>query len=375
MKTLRSEWPQVRQYEKKGHTYFAVDMRRAGYNGQKWRNCPDKVRALEYAREIAKKVAATGLNSINRLNQDPRIAAWQEQLAIYGKTIDDAFNLALKTYAQEARDRATPFFGELVNVWVDDKATDKLKPIRPRSLKTLRSYASLFKRHFGDIRIAEITQEKVETFLSSKGNGGQYKANLRNYLSQFFNWTIKKNYYDKNPCKDIEITVERETPKYFSVADCERLMSIATEKNMVGYFCLCLFGGVRPEETEKLTWQNINLETKEILIPKDTSKTKKPRQWIVSPTLYAWLSSLDTKQPLIPSNLRRSKRQVMAAMGNWHPDILRHSFCTYTYANDPHHNLANLAHVMGNSPKIIETFYKGVIPQAEVEKWFNILPA
>jgi hypothetical protein len=38
MKTIRKEWPRVRQYVKAGNTYFHVDLRRKHYQGQKWKN-------------------------------------------------------------------------------------------------------------------------------------------------------------------------------------------------------------------------------------------------------------------------------------------------------------------------------------------------
>lgn len=371
-KTLRREWPQVRQFSRGKHIYTAVDLRRAGYNGQKWKNFKTATEALEYARRVAEKVKATGVNSINKLNADPRIANWEQQLAIYGKTIEQAINSALTLYAQQQKDKASPFISGLLTLWVDDRKNDKLNPLRPRSLKSLRVAADTFKKDLNDAKLIDITQERIEQYLNTKGDSNQYRENLRNYLGQFFNWAIKKGYSPTNPAKKIEIRVIRTTPVFFSVDDSSKVMKLAVKHNMAGYFSLCLFGGVRPEEAEKLSWGHINLTTKEITIPADISKTKKPRQWVMSDTLYKWLGSLDNKQPLIQSGWRKAKRAVIKAMGNWQQDVLRHTFCTYTYAL--HHKLEELSYVMGNSPRIIETFYRGIIPQAEVEKWFKILP-
>ena len=349
-------------------------MRRTGYHGQKSRHMPDKKRAMEFAREIAAKTQATGLNSISRLNEDPRVVIWESQLAIYGKSLEQAVNLALQTYQKEKLDRESPFLAELLNLWIMDKTKNKLAPMRQRSQQTLRNNATLFKKAFADLRICDLTKDKIESFLQDRGQSNQYRENLRNYLGQFLNWSIKKGYHNENPCKSIEINVERQSPKYLQVDDCRRLLELAIKNDMVGYFALCLFGGVRPEECEKLTWNNIKLDTREIFIPKEISKVKQDRQWIMNDTLFAWLRSLDRKSPLIASGWRKGKRSVIKAYGPWTADILRHTYATFAYAGDPSHNLHNLSHVMGNSPRIIGTFYKGVISQTEVSKWYGLLP-
>jgi hypothetical protein len=64
MKTIRKEWPRVRQYVKAGNTYFSVDLRRKHYQGQKWKNFTSRDKALEFASHIGKKVATSGVEPL-----------------------------------------------------------------------------------------------------------------------------------------------------------------------------------------------------------------------------------------------------------------------------------------------------------------------
>jgi hypothetical protein len=86
VKTIRKEWPKVRQYVKSGNTCYQVDLRRKDYQGLKWKNFTDRAAALAYASEVAEKVAKDGVSSISVVGIDLRIQAWSEQFAIYDKT-------------------------------------------------------------------------------------------------------------------------------------------------------------------------------------------------------------------------------------------------------------------------------------------------
>ena len=57
MKTIRKEWPRVRQYVKAGNSNFHLDLRRKHYQGQKWKNFNRRDKALDYASKIGSKSA------------------------------------------------------------------------------------------------------------------------------------------------------------------------------------------------------------------------------------------------------------------------------------------------------------------------------
>ena len=375
MKLLRKDYPRVRQYVKAGNTYFQVDLRRKHYVGPKFKGFNNRERALRFAAEMAAKVAKSGVDSISVVGVDPKVKAWREQFALYGKTLEQAVEVALGVFQKEQAVRESPHMAALLSVWVDDKTSDSLKPLREKSKKSIRNMAETFKADFGMARIKEITTERVEQYLRDKPCSQQYRENLRSYLSQFFNWCRKKKHHNENPAEDIDVQVVRGVPEFFSVEQCRAIMTEASKpenRAMTAYFALCLFGGVRPDETERMSWENIHGE--EVFIPAQIAKTKKDRLFKMSGNLAAWIRFCRGTSPLVPaSNIKNLRVRVCKPLKfAWIADGLRHTFATFHYAK--HHSLEELRHAMGNSPAIIERFYRGTIGEDQVEGFWSILP-
>lgn len=377
MKTIRKDWPRVRQYEKSGNIYYSVDLRKRHYQGQKWKNFTSRDEALDWASDIAKKVAKSGVDSIKAVQEGDKVKAWGEQCAVYGKTVEQAIETALSVWQKEQKVMESPFMSELLTVWMLDKIENPLKPLRPRSEKSLRWMANTFKADFGDARIKQIDKGRLDKYLRDKKVSNRSRKNLRNYLGQFFNWAVRKGYYDKNPVEEIEIHVQNSTPKFFKLEQCVAILKqVLKEENnsMMAYFTLCLFGGVRPEEAQRMAWKpNVKMDTREIYIPASISKTKKDRMFNMPSLLNVWLNYCSQDELLIPANFRRLKDRVIKGLKfDWIQDGLRHTFATFHYAR--HKNLEELRHIMGNSPAIIERFYKGAISSDVVKTFWNLLP-
>src|SRR5215471_2505518 len=255
LKVWRKQWPKVRETVNRGRRYFVVDLRRAGTNGT-FRNTTEKDTALEFARSIGDKVVKTGLDSLTAT--DPRIKIWNEQAAIVRKTIDEVFAAGLNVFTTERKVSASPTMAELLNLWMLDKIEDTLKPLRERSKKTIRAMSNRFKEEFGEERIAEVTEERVDQYLRDEDVSNQTKKNLRSYLVQFFNYALKKKYITENPALSVEIHVQNGVPEYYTVEDCQKIMKEMLQpenKSLISYFALCLFGGVRPLECERMEWK------------------------------------------------------------------------------------------------------------------------
>ena len=380
MKKIRRDFPAIWQYDKKGHTYWKVDLRRKHYTGPTFKSFNRIESAKSYATEVAEKVSKEGVKSISIVGVDPRIAKIEGQLAQFGKTLDEAIQVALGVFRREQVVKESPFFGELLTVWIDDKRTG-LKKLRPKSLKNLSSMADIFKADFGMVKIQEIDEKRVVDYLKGKDLADQSRENYRNVLSQFFNWCKKNKYHTENPAEKIEIEVSKGTTKFFTVEQCKEIMRLALDpqyKDVTAYLALCLFGGIRPEEVCRMTWEkNILMDTKEIFLNHEITKTKKDRQFRMNDNLFEWLQfckKLDTKL-LAPaeSNIHNYRNKLTKLLSfPWIQDGLRHSFATFSYAKS--RNYEDLRHVMGNSPGIIERFYKGIISHTEVEKFFAITP-
>ena len=79
------------------------------------------------------------------------------------------------------------------------------------------------------------------------------------------------------------------------------------------YVALCLFGGLRPFEAARLTWDQVNLTDGEIRLKGTQTKTGKGRIVVIDKTLKAWLSRYRKRGEIYRSTyeleLRRSARE------------------------------------------------------------------
>lgn len=377
-KLIRKEFPKVRQYKKRGYTYYAVDLRRKFWNGPSWKNFSSRDDALKYANELGQSVQTNGVASVAKNLahfEDEKLIRWNEQLGAYGKTVENAVEFMLDHLCKEKKRKESEHVSSLLSKWMLDRTENKFKPMRPRSSKTLRDMANRFKEDFKDARIEEMAHERIDSYLQDLDvESNQTRKNRLSYLKQFFNWCVKKKHIAVNPTDGIEIDVTRGTAEFFKVKQCEELMTKARETELCGYFALTLFGGIRPDEAGKLDWTNIHWEGNEITISETISKTKRPRTFQMAENLVAWLRFFEEeKLPLIPINLKNKRQAFVKTLSfPWIQDGLRHTFCTFHYAK--HKNIELLRHDMGNSPAVIDRFYKGAINKSEVVKFWSILP-
>jgi len=381
MKPIRTEYPKVRQYVKSGNTYYRVDLRRKGLIGPKTKNFSSRTDALDYARKIGEQVAQTGIKSIAQV--DGKYADWQASCAVYGKTLDQAVELALTHWALEQHQSKTPLMEQLCKDWIYDKMHDTLKPLRERSLQSIQTTGNKFARDFEGKHVTDFKREDVEDYLNGMEASNQYKKNIKNYLGQFFNWCVRKGHCDKNPCEDIVISVVHDEVEFYKVEQVKTMLQTCMQpehKHMLPYFVLGLFGGIRPQEIERMTWENIHMEDKYIQLPIGITKTKKSRTFDMPDTLYRWLDYCKDIKPLIPE--RGNPKKLRQAVSDtfefkWLADGIRHTFATYYYAQPKEKggkSLDILRSIMGNTIGIAERFYKGAIPQAETELYWNITP-
>ena len=90
-----------------------------------------------------------------------------------------------------------------------------------------------------------------------------------------------------------------------------REASKTENKSVTAAFALGLFAGIRPKEVERMVWEHIIMDTKEIVLPRSITKTNQTRRFTMSENLYEWLSTCDRNQPLVPvENFRKLKEKV-----------------------------------------------------------------
>src|SRR5205814_9872177 len=130
--------------------------------------------------------------------------------------------------------------------------------------------------------VNEITPEVIDGYLDKRKVSPATKDNDRRAISGFFTWCAdrKRRWATSNPCALVRVEqAEKAPPAILTLAECQRLLG-KVEKfkrgRLAPYVAVCLFGGLRPFEAQRLTWKQINMADKEIRLEANQTKTGRP---------------------------------------------------------------------------------------------------
>ncbi len=151
-------------------------------------------------------------------------------------------------------------------------------------------------------------------------------------------WLVFKGWCRENPVTRVEVPrVVEKRIEILQPIEIERLVERA--KTYCGGSCLAavgmmLYGGIRPHEVARLSWEDVDFSDSSIAILPRHSKTGGARLVTIHPPLRRLLESCDSCSKIgricPPQWLRhwRILRRV-AGFTDWVPDVLRHTFASY----------------------------------------------
>ena len=67
-------------------------------------------------------------------------------------------------------------------------------------------------------------------------------------------------------------------------------------------------------------------------------------------------------------------RLIVSVLGNWAPDVLRHTYASNWYATHSERGLNALERLMGNSVEVLRKHYIKALAPKEAEAYWEILP-
>lgn len=268
--------------------------------------------------------------------------------------------------------------------WVD--LTESLRDLSKPSLKRR---AQMFANSVGHKDLSAVTHDDVERFLSNRKDvSATTRDNDRRSISRFFSWCIERprRWTAVNPCRDIKVDKGESAPPAILSLDESKAILRAAESlkdgRLVPYVAVCLFGGLRPFEAQRLTWKQVNLKDGELRLEANQTKTGMPRVIAICPTLKAWLKSCEGKE-FFPTNWRRDFDEVKEAAGfrarsddpklkTWVDDVLRHTAISHYFRKTG--SYGQTAEQFGNSEAIIKKHYQGRVSSSETVKFYRLKP-
>ena len=389
---MKITFPRLYTQEKAGKTYWIVDCRKKGWNGQKTKGFTNEIDAKKYQKEVHLSLEKQGMDSVGiktELLTNPNTSVLISTLKKYGNyTLEDSVEFFIKHLDQQRKIENTKTIDILASEWFKAKQDTSLTDLRQDTLNDLKHYSRTFAKDWAGIHVSAISGQDVEKIILAKNISKISKKNYVGRFTQFLNWCREKKYTDLD-LKDIrlvinKIKIDKTEPVYLKVDIIEKVFQYIVEnyQSCIGYWALAIWAGIRPKEIaskEKkhcLTWDNVNFETKEIKIDTSFSKVRKPRIIKMEDNLVTTLINLKQSGKQLSftwmnSKNKKIRKKLSEKFGiEWKQDILRHTYATYAYSK--HHDLEELRYIMGNSPKIIEDHYKAVISDGDTARFWGI---
>ena len=287
--------------------------------------------------------------------------------------------------------KESPRLDEALKVYTEWLATTT--ELRDLTKNRLRNRVEHFVANTGNVRVTDVLPEHIEKYLAQQVVVPNTKDGYCRALSSFFSWCMKgkRHWCVNNPCYAVEIegltSDDDREPVVLPLSDCEALLR-AAEKfengRLVPYVALCLFGGLRPFESARLTWDQVNLTDGEIRLKGTQTKTGKGRIVVIDKTLKAWLSKYRKAGEIYLSTYNLELKDLRAQIGYgpktekqpdlkpWVPDVLRHTAISHYFRLTG--SYGRTAEQFGNSEGIIKKHYQGRVTSADTKKFYALRP-
>jgi len=247
------------------------------------------------------------------------------------------------------------------------------------SVNTCRDYVSITKsisKFLGpDIPVCEVTIRDIERYKASKNNG-KLSPHTVNYdlrcIKAFFNLLVQWNMIEKNPCKGIKRLRTDDTIRpYLQREELQKLLAYTAGSVLQPIIVFAVLTGLRLGEIVNLTWDDIMLEKRKIIVRSNggfRTKTGKMRTLPINSELYRLLTDMRDKTGLLFKQengepyrgefiSKQFKKAVRECKLNpkLHFHSLRHTFGSYLVEQGV--SLFHVQQLMGHSSPYVTQIY------------------
>lgn len=255
----------------------------------------------------------------------------------------------------------------------------KVRGIRKPTYTNYERYLGRVGRAWGGERVSEITTEMVRKLMSLEESKAYTTRHLyHNLLTIFFSFMEKQGWISKNPVSPVaRPKIPPRRPGVFAPEEVQAVMDAAVcmAPELVPFFALCFFAGIRPETVQRLGWEHI--EKSRVFIPLELNKTPYDYEVPMRPNLAAWLN-------LTPPEKRKGtiwaagvRKHIVGKVRRksgvrWIPDGPRHTFGSCVCALE---GTEKAVEQMGHrSPTMLYRHYRKLIGKEQAQALFEIFP-
>ncbi len=235
-----------------------------------------------------------------------------------------------------------------------------LRDIRYYMKRLIRETPGLSSRPIRDINVTECAAMLERAFSTPT-----QRKKGRAILSGVFTVARKRGWCGENPVKLVDIPLVKEQEILpLTMPEIKRLLSTAAQpkyKACAPALGLMLWTGLRPYETRRIRWKDIDFQEREVIVSPRHSKTGGGRHIPICKPLLKILQSqrpTDANARICPADWDKTWKSLRRAAGfrGWTQDVLRHTYASYHVKM--HHNLYALQLYMGHKDSaLLQTRY------------------
>jgi len=253
---------------------------------------------------------------------------------------------------------------------------------RPRTIVQYESYLRVICGDFGRTDITRILRQDIEDWLEESDWSPRTRKNYLVTLTTILNFAVGKGYRPDNPAASIDRPILDDRPvSILTVEQARGLLRVAMkhDSEMLPALAIGLFAGLRRSELFALDWSESDHEHRTIEVKGIKAKTRQRRLVSITENLLAWLNphrkmtgAISPEHNIDVFSERLRKLAVKAGIIPWPHNAMRHSFGSYFLGKTKDEN--RTASEMGNSPDVIIKHYRALVRDADVVRYWGIVP-
>lgn len=260
--------------------------------------------------------------------------------------------------------------GEAADKWT---ANLRERGLRPTYVLESTKFARRMVEHFGtDYALGDLNADDLDAWIKQLTPGGaldRYKRTRT--ICGFFH---KKGWVLSNPSIPLDAPSRYiRKPLVLGNDTVKQIMScvFGTYKELAPYYILALFTGIRGAEIQRLTWDSINTETKQVRVEIEDSKTSRRRVVHMLNNTAPILNGFREYPLWSPTHWKKIHEIRKVLNHPYKVDCLRHTAATHL--TNYYESFDKAAMELGNSPNILRTTYYGIATPEESKEFFEIL--
>lgn len=220
-------------------------------------------------------------------------------------------------------------FKEFAEKWLNDFARVNLKKTTFQRMKntTIRVYAA-----FGHLRVDSITRGQIQAFVDDMAKNGKNMKTGKplsrksivhhlNFLSDVFNYALRFDMIDSNPCNHIFVPKgEKKEKEIYTVEEMKQLFKLVNQYAPLKYkafLTLAVYSGFQNGELMGLEWKDVDWENNVISVRRTSNYTVTDGNYTDTPKTKSSIHSLKLPQQVfdVLSELRESQLKNKENLG------------------------------------------------------------